>query len=326
MANLGKKSSFGIAGTDSVSELAPAKLNLGLRISGRRDDGYHEIDSLFVPLDLSDSVRVALTQGTGLEIDFQLVDSAGSARAVSAPGDATNLAAEAARRFLEASDWQGCARVELEKSIPVAAGLGGGSSDAAAVLRALERLLPGRLPSGEVQRLALRLGADVPYFLDPRPARVTGIGEEVEPLRGLPRFWVVLVNPGVALPTAEVYAAWDALGTTLTPTEAGSTMRALAGLNPDSEEFVSRLNEVLINDLEPAAVRLCPVIGRLKSQLDECGARATAMSGSGATVYGVFSDERSAVQAFEKAGFEDPIWSRVARVEEEAVSGASPNR
>lgn len=300
----------------TVEESAPAKLNLGLRILGRREDGYHEIESLFVPLDLADRVRVTLGLeepggAAGVEVDFVLETGPGVSDSV--PPDEGNLAVRAARSFLAAAGFAGMVRVELRKCIPVAAGLGGGSSDAAAVLRALQRLLPGRLPSGETRDLALQLGSDVPYFLEPQPALVTGVGQGIHPLEGIPPLCFLLLNPGVQLPTAAVYAAADALGSALTPAEPGSTLRALAGLDGDPEAFSRLLAEVLVNDLEPAAVRLCPVIRRLRTRLADWGARATGMSGSGATVYGVFSDEDSARVALGKVGEEAGVWARVAK-------------
>lgn len=299
--------------------VAPAKLNLGLRIVGRRDDGYHEIESLFVPLDLHDEVRVSWTDAPDREearVDLRLEAPGGAAglpRTSGVPSDASNLAARAATCFLEAT--QLAVRVELRliKRIPPAAGLGGGSSDAAAVLRALDRMFPDRLPSGEMWRVALGLGADVPYFLDPRNAWITGIGDRIEAVAGVPAFSVLLVNPGSGLSTADVYAAWDARSPALTPVEAGSTMPALARLKDDSRTLSGRLANLLANDLECVASELCPEVLGLRARLLELGSEAVGMSGSGATVFGVFSDEESARSALEEAAFEAPIWAQVTR-------------
>ena len=326
----GTRHDFRAKSGDTAEERAPAKLNLGLRILGRREDGYHELESLFVPLDLHDSVRVRLGAEepgakTGVRVEFSLENVDGTLGA-EAPGDDENLAARAARSFLGAAGFCGSVRVELRKRVPVAAGLGGGSSDAAAVFRALQRLFPERVPSGEVRDLALQLGSDVPYFLDPRPALVTGVGQGVHPIAGIPPLTFLLLNPGIPLSTAAVYRAADALGSALTPAEPGSTMRALAGVDGDSEAFSRLFPEILVNDLEPAAVRLCPVIRRLRVLLEDWGAQASGMSGSGATVYGVFRDESSARMALEKVEAETGVWARVARSWENKVSGASPNR
>ena len=302
-----------------VEVVAPAKLNLGLRIVGRRDDGYHEIESLFVPLDLHDEVRVSWTDAPGREeasVEFQLGAPGGEAglpRFSGVPSDASNLAALAATRFLEAARLAARVELRLVKKIPAAAGLGGGSSDAAAVLRALDQMFPDRLPSGEMGRLALGLGADVPYFLDPRNAWITGIGDRIEAVEGVPAFSVLLVNPGSGLSTADVYTGWDARSPALTPAKAGSTMRALARLKDDSRTLSERLANLLTNDLESVASEFCPGILGLKARLLELGSEAVGMSGSGATVFGVFSDEENARLALEQAAFEAPIWAQVTR-------------
>ena len=177
--------------------LAPAKINLGLRIVGRREDGYHLLESLFVPIDLAD--RVAIEPRETGDLEFHLESDAPGV-----PVDGSNLAARAARAFLGAAGIEAGLRLVLEKQIPVGAGLGGGSSDAAAVLRGLARIYPDAISPLELRDLALRLGADVPYFLDPKPALVTGIGEEIEPLPGIPAFSLLLVYPGVPLATSDV--------------------------------------------------------------------------------------------------------------------------
>jgi len=282
---------------------APAKVNLGLRVLGRRPDGYHLIESLFAPLALSDEVHLAFAPADAPDVRIS-VESATAGRGALAgdvPADARNLAARAAEAFLEAAGLGGRVEIGLVKHVPAAAGLGGGSSDAAAVLRGLSTLTGEPLPEPTLARLALGLGADVPFFLAPCPALVGGVGERIEPVDGLPRLVLLLANPGLSLATADVYAAWDALESALTPAPAGSTMRAfsdfLACDPSDAAARAHRLEALLRNDLEAAAVRLCPPIGRLRRRLREAGAVATGMSGSGATVYGVFADEANAAEA-----------------------------
>ncbi|MGH0037634.1 MAG: 4-(cytidine 5'-diphospho)-2-C-methyl-D-erythritol kinase [Myxococcota bacterium] len=284
---------------------APAKLNLGLRILGRRPDGYHTLESLFVPLDWCDRVDVEVDREAGPGVALSL---AGPGRGA-VPADASNLAARAAASYARAAGFGGGIRIHLAKSLPAAAGLGGGSSDAGAVLRALDRLLDRAIPMGDLAALALELGADVPYFLDPRPALVGGIGERIEPVGGLPELALVLANPGISLATADVYAAWDRSAAALTPARPGSTMRALSRLldAPDpspepSELLASALGELLVNDLEAAARELGPGagglgVGELQERLRSQGAIATGMSGSGATVFGVFADGPAAHRA-----------------------------
>ncbi len=292
---------------------APAKINLGLRITGRRPDGYHELDSVFLPLDLADRLELETTPGDGLSIDVT-----GLTQGV--PADDRNLAVRAAAAYLAAAGIRARITLRLHKRIPSGAGLGGGSSDAGTVLRALDARWPGALAPKRLAALALELGADVPFFLAPRPARVGGVGEVLEPLPGVPALALLLVNPGIALSTAEVYRAWDALAGELTQGSAGSTMRPLRGL--EASGGVAGLGArdrlaLVANDLEPAAIRLCPVVARLRRRLEAAGALAVGLSGSGPTLYGVFRDGSEATRAAEVlGGGEDGdggAWRRVAR-------------
>jgi len=269
--------------------LAPAKLNLGLRVLGRRSDGYHELASVFVPLDLADELELEIAPAAGAEVTLTL---AGACDGV--PGGASNLAQRAAAEFLGEAGLAAAVRMTLTKRIPAAAGLGGGSSDAGAVLRALAQRQPRALDPRALARLALRLGADVPYFLDPRPARVGGIGERSEALASLPSLAFLLANPGLPLATARVFEAFDARP------------------RPARRAFHPSLGLDLANDLEPAAERLCPAIVPLRERLHELGAEAVALSGSGPTLFGLFPDAEAAAEALARAAFPAPVWARVA--------------
>jgi 4-diphosphocytidyl-2-C-methyl-D-erythritol kinase len=286
---------------------APAKVNLGLRITGVREDGYHCIDSVFAPLDLADGIVLRAASASVPRVEVSL--SGETAAGLSSGPD--NLAARAARAFLERAALGAEVSIALDKRIPAGAGLGGGSSDAGAVLRGLSALFPGGVGPEELAAVALGLGADVPFFLAPRPARVRGIGERIEPLAGLPGLPLLLAHPGISLATAQVYAAWDAHEGALTPPAPRPTMRPVFGPGLDA----SALRSLLENDLEPPAVRLCPAIARLHEQIGALGATAVGMSGSGAAVFGVFEDRLQAERAlakgrdeFEAAG----VWARVA--------------
>jgi 4-diphosphocytidyl-2-C-methyl-D-erythritol kinase len=285
-----------LAAPGRITTAAPAKLNLGLRIAGRRADGYHELDSVFVPIDWADEVAVALEPAGAPDARLEL---AGAAEGL--PAGAENLAARAARGFLEAAGLRAVALVRLTKCIPVAAGLGGGSSDAGAVLRALAALCPGALDPQALAALALRLGADVPYFLDPRPARVRGIGERVEPLLELPPLWLLLAHPGVPLATADVFRAYDALG----------QQAPDPGASPRPPALLPGLD--LGNDLEPAALRLCPPLARLRRRLRGICPHGVGMSGSGPTLYALFPSRQEAAAAVRRAACQAPAWARVAR-------------
>jgi 4-diphosphocytidyl-2-C-methyl-D-erythritol kinase len=306
-------------GARRVRAPAPAKLNLGLRITGRRPDGTHELESVFVPLDLADRVAVEVSDAAApsvtLALDREVQEALGDV-----PADRRNLAVRAAERFLDAAGLACAVEIRLAKRIPVAAGLGGGSSDAGTVLRGLADLFPGALEATALAGIARGLGADVPFFLDPRPARVRGIGERIEPLTGLPALSLLLANPGIPLPTADVYQAFDALGAR---PSAGAEEGRRARLGPllgggrdapPDPAFFRALDRSLENDLEPAAVRLCPPVARLRDRLRALGAPAVGMSGSGPTVFGAFEGPAAARAALERAAFEPPIWARVAVV------------
>lgn len=309
---------------DRIALPAPAKINLGLRIRGRRADGYHLLESLFLPVDLADEVEVSEAPAFALDV-------VGPAPGV--PSGEGNLAARAVRAFCRAAGLPEGFRVRLRKRIPAAGGLGGGSSDAAAVLRALVRLRPGVLTAQDLRALALRLGADVPFFLDPRPALVEGVGEQILPLIGVPSLSLVLAHPGIPLATADVYRAYDAAADSLTPGGAVSTLRRLLDLRtedgsarthafeltvagarseassgkagPRSGGRSSRgtgsvaglIRELIVNDLESAAVRLCASIGGLRREIQATGPIAVGMTGSGPTVFGVYADEEAAREA-----------------------------
>jgi len=302
---------------------APAKVNLGLRTVGLRPDGYHLLESVFVPIDLADEVEVEIGPGRGalrVELSLEAAADAPPDAIAGLPDGPGNLAHRAASGFAERAGLACGIRIGLCKRIPTAAGLGGGSSDAAAVLRGLDRLLPGALPADELRALALSLGADVPFFLDPRPALVSGIGEQIELLDDIPGLFLVLANSGDSVATAEVYGLHDQAPGALTPVEPGSTMRAVSSLravaaDPDEVDgaaLASCLGVLLENDLEPAARQICPAVGLLKQQLIEMGALAAGMSGSGGTVFGVFSDAASSRKALSDGAFDGPVWARVA--------------
>jgi 4-diphosphocytidyl-2-C-methyl-D-erythritol kinase len=267
----------------AVVEFAPAKINLDLRVLGRRPDGYHELDSVVVFAALTDHLRVASDAGLGLEL---VGPEAGPLRALP-----DNLVLRAARLMAEAAGRRPDVRIRLEKRIPVAAGLGGGSADAAALLRALDRLWHLGLGYRRLVALALRLGADVPACLRSRPVRMRGIGERLEPLAGLDPFHLVLANPRVPTPTAQVFEALEA-----PPLEAGAPS---AGGAPER-----RWLEAGANDLERPAVALVPVIGTVLETLRTLPqVRLVRMTGSGATCFALFdhwtASERAAARLLE---------------------------
>jgi 4-diphosphocytidyl-2-C-methyl-D-erythritol kinase len=305
--------------------VAPAKVNLGLRITGVRADGTHELDSLFAPLDFGDEVAIEVAPAAEASVELAL--KAETSLAAEVPAGRSNLAARAAEGFLERASLACAVRIHLTKRIPAAAGLGGGSSDAGAVVRALAECFPEALAPAAVAELALGLGADVPFFLEPRPALVGGIGERIEPLSPLPALALLLVNPGIALATGDVYRAYDALASGRSGPATATIGARLESLlrgrrvgprlrGPWDPAFDRALGDLLANDLEAAAVRLCPPVARLRARLLAAGARAVGLSGSGPTLFGVFEDPAAAAEGSARAGFEAPVWARVATTRE----------
>jgi 4-diphosphocytidyl-2-C-methyl-D-erythritol kinase len=258
-------------------ERAHAKVNLLLHVGRRRDDGLHELCSLFASIGLADEVCVEPAEHDALVC----------------PGvEGPNLASRALEAFRAAAAAKpgGVAlpplRIEIEKRIPVAAGLGGGSADAAAVLRAANRLAGEPLTSAELRTLGAALGADVPSQVEPRHALVAGAGERVEPI-ALPALALVLVPAAEGLSTAAVYAEADRLPSTRARLDP-ERVRALAAAP------LPELAAALENDLEPAALSLRPELGSTLGALRSTGALAARITGSGPTAFGVFPDERAA--------------------------------
>jgi 4-diphosphocytidyl-2-C-methyl-D-erythritol kinase len=266
---------------------APAKVNLTLHVLGRRPDGYHEIESLVVFADAGD--RLTLTPGDRLALDVR-----GPTAAAAGTGS-DNLVLKAARALAERVEGLRFGSFTLEKSLPVAAGLGGGSSDAAAALRLLAQASGLPLDDERLYAAARATGADVPVCLDPRPRMMRGVGEILSVPLALPPLPAVLINPGVAVPTRDVFAALAAPA--LSPAARHDEF-APAGAN--AAHLVSALG-ARRNDLEAPALRLQPLIGEVLATLRGCaGCRLARMSGSGATCFGLF-DNADAAQAAARA-------------------------
>ena len=261
-----------------VTVLAPAKINLGLRILDRRPDGYHEIETVLVPVRLYDRLELEPRDDGRFKIEGDLP--------ADVPGDDRNLALRAARAAAPFDGGPDGLTIRIEKRIPVAAGLGGGSSDAAAVLLGIEALRGALIPEPERMGLATQLGADVPFFLFPRPAVGRGVGERLESISGLPEAWWVLVFFPFGVATARAYAE---AGAELTLPRQGSSIAAL--LQP----FWT--GESPLNDLEGPATRSHPQIAEARRALGGLGASLTGMSGSGPTVYGRFENQKAAERA-----------------------------
>jgi 4-diphosphocytidyl-2-C-methyl-D-erythritol kinase len=278
------------------SVLAPAKLNLFLRILGRRPDGYHLIDSSMVPISLYDRVNLTFVPGARLAVRCRGLQD-------EVPVDGDNLAGRAALLFMRETGLVGDVSITIDKNIPMGAGLGGGSSDAAAVLRMMAYGTGKDVPLGQLAQWAVTLGADVPFFVHGTAARVGGIGdcvEQVAPLLSMP---IVVAFPGSGVSTADVYRAYDDSLTSSPDLSSGSV-------------FVSdqrSLRETLVNDLEVAAMSICPPVRSLKQRMHELGAVGALMTGSGSAVFGIW-DDGLAAEAAVRTLVGDGLWARHVEV------------
>jgi len=270
---------------------APAKLNLYLHVTGRRADGYHELDSLVTFAAFADTLEIAPAETLDLAV------SGPFAPALDAGG---NLATRAAEALADALGRSASVRIALHKRIPVAAGLGGGSADAAAVLRGLARLWRlGPEHHGLLRETALGLGADVPVCLESRAAYMAGIGELLSPPPPLPACAALLVNPGVPVPTGRVFAARQG------PFSAVGQF----GESPPDAPALATLLAARRNDLEQPARAEAPEIGRVLTRLAAApGCLLARMSGSGATCFGLFDGETAAARAAGAVARDRPAW------------------
>jgi 4-diphosphocytidyl-2-C-methyl-D-erythritol kinase len=270
-----------------LSERAPAKINLHLHVVGRRPDGYHLLDSLVVFAGAADRLTVEPADGLSLSVTGPF--------AAGLDGEADNLVLRAARTLAASAGVRAAGRLVLEKNLPVASGIGGGSADAAAALRLLSRFWG--IDAG-LKTLAAGLGADVPVCVASRPAVMSGIGEVLAPAPLLPASGMVLVNPGVAVSTPSVFRAREGGFSGVATWPEGGW--------PDAESLAASLRETA-NDLEPPALRLAPVIGEVLAALPaDPRCLLARMSGSGATCFGLYADAaaaRAAAEAVKRPGW-----------------------
>ena len=267
----------------ALSVASCAKINLGLRVLGRRPDGYHELNTTLQSIDLSDEILLEESPALSLAVEGRFP----------VPADDSNLVLRAARALSERYPGHG-ARMTLRKSIPAGAGLGGGSSNAAATLLGLDRLWGLEADPGILYAIARRLGMDVPFFLYGGACLAVGRGDEVLPLPDRKPWPVVVAWPGVGLSTREVY---EALPLSLTRARILSSMKGFVpgrGGDDQAENGGQSRPPDVVNDLEETAFRKVPEMRRLKDRLMGSGSLAAAMSGSGSAVFGLFSSTHEA--------------------------------
>jgi len=282
-------------GASEIDVLAPAKINLALHVTGLRGDGYHLIESLAVFTVFGDRLSVKRADEDCLTVNGR--------HGAATPSCPDNIVMRALRLYREATGHQfPKVSILLEKRLPVASGIGGGSSDAAAVLKALDLLADDPAGPGGLQAIGCKLGADLPMCLAARPLIATGIGENIRPLKNFAKLAMVLVNPAIEIPTPSVFKALES--------KHNPPLPPLPAAN-ETGQIIEWLQSTR-NDLEAPAAKLFPEILAVRRLLEEAGAEFIRMSGSGATFFGIFSDMAKAREAAAYIGTQKPCWFAVA--------------
>lgn len=263
----------------SIELTCPAKVNLRLEVLGRRADGYHEIRTIVQRISLFDTLGISLRDRDGISI---ISDSP------RLPVGEGNLAYRAASYFLEEAKVNVGIEITIRKEIPISSGLGGGSSNAASTLMGLNRIMRLNLSKERLMEIGARIGADIPFFILEKTAVATGIGEKLQPLRILPSVWFVLVNPGWEVSTKWAY---EGLNYEL-------TKRPFHIKLPPFFGDIGQVVRVLHNDLENVTIAAYPEIQGIKGELLSHGAQGSLMTGSGPTVFGIFSHKSRAQNAY----------------------------
>ena len=274
---------------ESISLLSPAKINLRLKVIGKRPDGCHDLSMIMTRISLADEILLTKTDG-GIKLRCDLLDPKADLQA-DLQGE-KNLAFRAARLFFEVSGVHGGVRIDLKKKIPIGSGLGGGSSNAATVLKGLGKIYEGGSPEVSItgpewMERAKRLGADIPFFLTEGPQQVGGIGERCWPI-ALPPLSLILIYPGVSMSTRTVFERYKSRLT------GGGTVDSL----PPAFKGLEKLLPFLENDLEAGVTELLPVVGQIREALLNEGAMKALMTGSGSAVFGIYENRELRDKAF----------------------------
>ncbi len=263
---------------DTLTLKAPAKINLGLDVLGRRDNGYHDVRMVMQSIGLYDEVTIEKLEEPGIWLEINLDYL---------PVDEKNIAYKAAKLLMDEFSISQGVKIKLEKNIPVAAGMAGGSTNAAAVLEGMNTLFSLGLTQKELMERGVKLGADVPYCIMKGTALAEGIGEILSPLPPLPECHILIAKPGISVSTKEVYEELDSKEIPEHP-EIDGILEGLKEAN--LEKIVSAMGNVL----ERVTVQKYPVIDEIKQMMKKAGAMNAMMSGSGPTVFGIFKDQETA--------------------------------
>jgi 4-diphosphocytidyl-2-C-methyl-D-erythritol kinase len=283
----------------AVQVFAPAKINLSLKILGRRDDGFHEIETLIAPISLCDEMKIEKNEGG---IEFHCDDSA-------VPSGDDNLAIRAAKAFFVATKLKPAVSIELKKKIPHGAGLGGGSSDAATTLLTLNRLFETKLSAEVLAKMAGAIGSDVPFFIFESAAICKGRGELVTPIKLGERLSILLLKPGFIVPTEWAYSRWQ-------------SSQEILGVTYSAQKFAG---QTFVNDLERSVFEKFVFLARIKMWLlEQKEVAAALMSGSGSTVFAVLRNARNVDSLADRARrqFDPKLW--MCAVETSEVDRAVP--
>lgn len=261
---------------------SPAKINLGLQVLGKRPDGYHEIRTILQEIELHDLLYLSeMEEGIQLRCSDPRL-----------PIDDRNLAFKAARLVKEKTGFSGGVKIYLDKKIPIGGGLGGGSSNAACVIKGLNQLWGLRLTLEEMQNLGAEIGSDVPFFISGGTALATGRGEKIWPLSPLPETWLIVITPDL-----EISTLWAYKNLNLELTNFSINSNVILPEDERNEWFSRVLEGKWINSFEDLVIREYPVVGEAKKLLEQVGARWVSLSGSGSSVFGIFDGQKEATSA-----------------------------
>lgn len=264
----------------SLTLPSPGKVNLRLEVVGKRSDGYHELRSLMERVSIADEIDLKIVEkGITVTCDHEGV-----------PNDESNIAFKAIKEILAYSSRNVGVEVHIKKRIPVAAGMGGGSSNAATVIKGINHLLKLKLTKEKLMKIGLKVGADVPFFLFEGPALAEGIGEQLKKVKTMPKLLFLLVNPNIPVRTDWVYGRYQLDGGKFNG----------RGEVPNAYRTKKDVAKILHNDLERVTIKEFPIIGEIKDEMLKLGALASQMTGSGPTVFGIFADKVKLAKAFER--------------------------